>query len=297
MELVVRVADTGSMTQTARQLHVTPAAVSGAVQRVEEELEIRLFERTTRSIHPTEEGRGVIEGCREMVARWQQILDAARGEHAELAGTIHLSAPSDTCYGVLGDLVAQWCQDHPQLRVILDISDAIQPLHRDALHIAIRYGPLSDSSLAARKLVELPAILVAAPAYLQRAGEPQELASLQDHRLLTLRAAGTPTVAWRLGRGGNTQEFPVESPMCGDGYMVRQWARSGFGIALKSVVDVVQDLESGELVRVLPQYAGPRVPVHAVFPSRRPRPARVRLVDQAIAECFTERAERCAPWL
>ncbi|MEM6930201.1 MAG: LysR family transcriptional regulator [Myxococcota bacterium] len=298
MELVVRVAETGSMTQAARQLHVTPAAVSGALQRVEEELGIRVFERTTRSIHPTGEGRLVIDGCRETVERWQQIVDEARTGHADLAGTVHLAAPSDTCYGIVGDVVAELSAAHPELRFVLDISDAIQPLHRDAIDLAIRYGPLADSTLAARKLVELPPILVAAPSYLERAGAPPAPASLGAHCLLTLHTASRPTREWMLGPSDDAlQTLPVGSPLCGDGYMVRQWARDGRGIALKSPLDVIEDLEEGRLVRVLPGLRGPQQPIHVVFPSRRAQPARVRAVDAAIAARIQQRAARCAPFV
>ncbi|MEO0606011.1 MAG: LysR family transcriptional regulator [Myxococcota bacterium] len=298
MELVVRVAETGSMTQAARQLHVTPAAVSGALQRVEEELGIRVFERTTRSIHPTDEGQLVIDGCREMVERWQQIVDAARTGHADLSGTVNLAAPSDTCYGVVGDVVAELSQVHPELRFVLDISDAIQPLHRDAIDLAIRYGALADSTLAARKLTELPTILVAAPAYLRHAGAPEEQGELDEHCLLTLHTASRPTREWTLGPSDDAlQTLSVASPLCGDGYMVRQWARDGRGIALKSPLDVIDDLESGRLVRVLPALRGPLQPIHVVFPSRRVQPARVRIVDAAITARIQQRAERCAPFV
>ncbi|MEM6960845.1 MAG: LysR family transcriptional regulator, partial [Myxococcota bacterium] len=104
MELLIRVAETGSMTVAARQMHLTPAAVSATVGRVEEALGVRLFERTTRAIHPTDEGSALLEGCQEMVVQWERTLEQVRGTQ-EMEGTVHLSAPADTTYQILAPLV------------------------------------------------------------------------------------------------------------------------------------------------------------------------------------------------
>ncbi|MEZ4268780.1 MAG: LysR family transcriptional regulator [Myxococcota bacterium] len=297
MELLVRVAETGSMTLAARQLHVTPAAVSATIQRIEDAIGVRLFERTTRTLHPTDEGLLVIEGCQEVVERWQRALDDARGDGAELGGTVHLAAPADTTYQVIQTAVAELCATHPKLRVVVNTSDAIQHLHRDAIDMAIRYGALQDSTLTARTLATAPRILVAAPAYLAQRGTPETPDALSDHRCLTLQLSNVPAVSWRLERGGEVHVLTVESPLCGNGYLARQWAIAGMGIAFKSLFDVIDDLEAGRLVRVLPEYTGGDLPIHAVFPSRRFQPARVRALDAAITAQFAARSARCDAWM
>jgi DNA-binding transcriptional LysR family regulator len=296
MELLVRVAQTGSMTLAAQQLHLTPAAVSAAVLRIEDTLGLRLFARTTRSLHPTDEGVVVLEACEDVVARWRRGLDEARGPHVEPTGTVDLASPADTTYTTLDAVVTRLTARHPALRIVLHTSDAIQHLQRDAIDLAIRYGPLRDSSLTARKLVESPRVLVAAPAYLSRHGRPERLEALAAHRLLTLRLSNAPTTSWALVGEGRSVRLPVDSPLCGDGYHVRRWAVAGEGVAFKSLVDVIDDLEAGRLEHLLPAYSGGQIAVHAVMPSRRFRPARVRAVDAAIAEAFAERAARCEAW-
>lgn len=296
MELLVRVAETGSMTLAAQQLRRTPAAVSAAVQRAEEALGVRLFERTTRSLHLTDEGDVIIAGCQDVVRRWQRTLDEARGEGAQLEGTVHVSAPADTTYQLLESVVAELCTQHPKLRIVLDTSDAISQLHRDAIDMAIRYGTPRDSTLTARKLADAPTVLVASPDYVQRHGAPTAPEDLLAHRCLTLRRSGVPTAVWQLRRDGTTTDVELDSPLCGNGFLARRWAIAGMGIALKSLFDVVEDLESGRLVCVLPQYEGERLGVHVVFPSRRFLPARVRALDRAIAERFAARAQRCRAW-
>lgn len=297
MQLLSRVAETGSMTQAAGQLGLTPAAVSAAVQRIEGALGLRLFERTTRSLHPTEEGEVILEGCRETVARWQRALDQARGSAATLEGSVRLSAPTDTSHQLVAQVVAAFCGAHPELRVILHPSDTLQNVLEDALDLSIRYGDLQDSALVARKLAEAPRVLVASPAYLSRNGVPQDWEALSAHRLLTLQLGNSPERRWRLRDGGRQRTLPVDSPMCGDGLSVRRWAVAGHGVAFKSLFDVIEDLEAGRLERVLPQVDGGVGSIHAVLPSRRFTPARVRRLLSHLGTAFAARQARCTAWL
>ena len=297
MELLVRVAETGSMTLAAQQMHLTPAAVSAAVRRIEDAIGVRLFERTTRSLHPTDEGLVVIEGCQDVVDRWQHTLDDISGQRTELEGAIHLSAPADITYQILETLVVDLSREHPKLRVVLNASDVVQHLHRDAIDMAIRYGSLQDSTLSARKLAEGPRILVAAPSYLAQFGTPKSLQDLSKHQCLTLHLSNAPTVIWQIHHRAEVQALNIESPLCGDGYLARRWAIAGMGIAFKALFDVIDDLEANRLVQVLPDYTGGQIAIHAVFPSRRFLPARVRAVDTLIAACFAARSTRCSAWL
>ncbi|MEL7304268.1 MAG: LysR family transcriptional regulator [Myxococcota bacterium] len=297
MELLVRIAESGSMTVAAQRLHLTPAAVSAAVNRVEDSIGIRLFERSTRALHLTDEGLVVIEACQEVVDMWQRTLEEVHDDKGALVGPVHIASPADTTYEMLAPLIAAVSADHPKLRVVVHSSDAIQHLLRDAIDIAIRYGTLQDSALSANKLADCPGIYVAAPSYIAEHGEPQTPQALNKHRCLTLQLSNTPLVEWTLYGNGSTYEIPLQTSLCGDGFLSRQWAIAGMGIAYKSLFDVIDDLESGRLVRVLPQYTGGSVPIHAVFPSRRFKPARVRALETAIATSFSARAARCDRWL
>lgn len=297
MEMLVRVAESGSMTLAAQQLHMTTAAVSVAIARIEASIGLRLFERTTRALHPTDAGLVVIEGCVEAVSRWQRALDDARDGQTEIEGTVHLSAPSDTSYLILRPLLQALSSTHPKLRVVLQTSDDIHQLHRDAIDMAIRYGKLSDSSLMARKLYEGPRILVASPAYIARFGTPTNPAHLAAHRCVTLHLSNAPMVSWMLyAQDGTPHRVPIQSPLCGDGYLARCWAIDGLGIALKSLFDVLDDLEAGRLVQVLPAYTGGQVAIHALFPSRTYQPQRVRVVADAVAQRFAQQQDRVLAW-
>ncbi|MEL6179445.1 MAG: LysR family transcriptional regulator [Myxococcota bacterium] len=298
MTLLIRVAETGSMTLAAQQLHLTPAAVSAAVLRIEEMLDLHIFERTTRSLKPTDEGLVILEGCQATVAQWQRTVERAREHRNELEGTLHLTAPADTTYQILEPVVSALCREHPRLRVILNTSDTVQHLYREAIDMAIRYGPLQDSTLSARKLTESIRILVAAPSYLAQRGAPPTPQALAAHRCLTLHLSNSPTVSWHLRDSTQTTHtLAIDSPLCGDGYLARRLAIAGMGIAFKSLFDVIDDLETGRLVRVLPDCFGSPTPIHLVFPGRRFKTARVRALDQAITDHVADRTARCRAWL
>jgi DNA-binding transcriptional LysR family regulator len=297
MQLLVRVAETGSMTQAAGQLDLTPAAVSAAVQRIEAALGMRLFERTTRTLHPTDEGLVILEGCHDTVQRWQRALDEARGNTATLEGSVRLSAPADTTHQVVGDAVAEFCALHPGVRVVVHPTDTLQNVLQEALDVSIRYGDLDDSTLVARKLAESPRVLVASAGYLERRGHPAAPEDLAAHRQLTLQLGNTPERSWELGQPDRKMTVPLDSPMCGDGLLVRRWAVAGHGVAFKSLFDVIDDLETGRLVRVLPDLVGSVTAIHAVFPSRKFVPARVRGLVDHLAGRFAAREARCQQWL
>ncbi|TNE51821.1 MAG: LysR family transcriptional regulator [Deltaproteobacteria bacterium] len=297
MELLIRVAETGNMTLAAQQVHLTPAAVSAAVNRIETTLGVRLFERTTRSLHPTEEGLLVLESCHEVVGRWQSTLDELRGQRYEVEGTVQLAAPADTTYQILEALIVKVCTQHPKLQVVLNSSDVVLPIHRDAIDIAIRYGPLQDSSLLARQVVDTPGVLVASPSYLAEHGVPKIPQELENHRCLTLQISSIPKVSWLLQSNQDAHLITLDSPLCGDGYLARKWAIKGMGIAYKSLFDVIDDLEAGRLKRVLPKYTVGQMKIHIVSPSRSFLPARVKVLSEAIEAHFKERVERCNRWL
>ena len=285
------------MSRAAEQLRVSPAAVSATIKRVEQELGVRIFERTTRSLRLTAEGHVVVDGCEEVLRAWQRTLNDARSTRNELQGEVHVAAPADTALQILEEVAVRLSDAHPRLRIVLEASDRVQNVHRDAIDLAIRYGPMPDSQLTARRLAVAPVVLVASPAYVERHGVPASPADLAHHRCLTLHRSNLPQVIWRLERGGDPQDVVIDSPLCGDGLLARRWAVQGAGIALKSLFDVIDDLEQGRLVRVLEEWTAGDGVIHAVFPGRRYQPARVRAVAEAVGERCRERAARCEAWL
>ncbi|GAP36475.1 LysR family transcriptional regulator [Piscinibacter sakaiensis] len=286
LALFVRLAEAGSLTAAAREQGLTPAAASASLQRLEVVYGQRLVERSTRSMRLTAEG----ELLREHAARALAELDELRGRlgqrQARLEGEVHLAVPSDLGREVLSPMLDAFCARHPALRLVWHLSDGYHDLRRERVDLALRYGPLPDSTLVARRLAVGERVPVASPAYLARCGTPRTPQDLAQHNALTMFLGGRPQQHWTLLRDGQPVQVRVNgNRRADDGGLVRQWAVQGLGIALKSMLDVAADLRAGRLVRLLPDWAGERIALQAVLPAA-PAPLRVRRLVDALAEGF-----------
>lgn len=297
MRLLLRVAETGSMSLAARQMRLTPAAVSASLRRLERELGTRIFERSTRSLRATDEGMVILDGCRAVTQRWQQTLEDIQGEGDELRGSVRVSAPGDTAYQIMAPAIIELASRYPELQIVLHCADTLHHLQRDAIDMAIRYGKMQDSSLTARKVSERPGLLVASPTYLSKHPELKEPSDLHEHQTITLQLGERMLDTWTLVHKQDTQRVKLHRPLCADGHLARQWALEGRGIAFKSLFDIIEDLERGTLIQVLPQYFTPKIPIHTVFPSNKHVPVRVRAVEETLRQRFRERDARCDAWL
>jgi len=290
LQLFLRLADAGSLSAAARQLHMTPAAASASLKRLEAALAVRLVERSTRSMRLTPEG----ELLREHAQRALGVLDDARSllgaQRERLEGELHLGAPSDLGREVLSPMLDGFLALHPGLRLVMHVSDGLHDLLRDRVDIAVRYGALRDSSLVARLLHHTTRVLVASPDYLARCGEPVQPQDLAQHNFLALYVRGRAQQQWTFERDGVATTVKVQgNRRADDGALVRQWALQGLGIAFKARLDVLADLRAGRLVTLLPQWSlGDPYPLHAVVPAQRHMPLRVRRVLDELVRRFAE---------
>lgn len=292
------VAQAGSFSSAARRLNISPAAVSLAIKRIEAAHRARLFERSTRSIRLTAEGQVFLAGCESILATWEDTIAKLASPDGVLEGDVHIAAPIDLTYQHLGTWLADWQRKHPRLRLTLHVSDRMHDVKRDTVDIAIRYGELPDSSLVAHRLCSAPRVAVASPRYLARVEMPTKPADLARHVAVLWSAGDQPLRDWHFWRGpkvrGAGEVVRMRGDLCADGMLARRWALEGRGIAFKVLWDVIDDLEAGRLVRVLPNYRGQEVPVHAVLPSRTHQPQRVRAVLELLLEEFKALQTRMA---
>lgn len=300
LQLFIQVARSGSFSAAARQLALTPAAVSSTVKRIEASLQRRLIERSTRALRLTPEGERFLDTCEALTARWAEGTAALRSDPGAVDGEVQLAAPADTTYQLLSPWLAPWLAAHPGLRLSLHVSDRLHDVRRESVDIAVRYGALPDSGLVARPLCSGPRIAVASPAYLRRRGTPRTPAELVGHDCLLWMLGGRANRDWRFWRGrhlrGEGELVRVAGVLCGDGSLARHWALQDRGIASKALCDVLDDLEAGRLVQVLPDHRGDEVPVHALLPSRAYLPARVRVVLERLVERFADLQRRMDAW-
>ncbi|GAC1458317.1 MAG: LysR family transcriptional regulator [Gemmatimonadaceae bacterium] len=289
LNLFVRVAQTHSLSEAARQLDQTPSAVSARLKRIEEELGVRLVERTTRSLRLTPEGERFLQTCDTMTLAWTRGQSLLRQDARAVEGRIHIAAPSDTSAQFLADWIGDYIRAHPRLAVTLRVGDRMHDIPREAVDIAVRYGELADSSMVSRTLVRARRVLVASPEYLERSAPLLCPADLANHRCLAWLTRDQPKVQWTFGSpAGSSETIVVKPALCGDGLLVRLWALRGDGVAYKANIDVAVDLRAGRLTRLLSQYEGELVPISAVMPSGRHVPTRVRAMLDYLAKRFAE---------
>jgi DNA-binding transcriptional LysR family regulator len=288
LHVLVQTARGGTLTAAARTLGITPAAASATLKRLEAQLGTRLFERSTRAMRLTSQGQILLDYAQrafELLAEGESQVDADR---AALVGTVRVAAPSDLTRNLLLPLFDEFMQAHPGLQLQLSVADRVLDVTRDEVDIAIRFGTPADSRLVARLLVASSPICSASPDYLRRHGTPQTPQDLLRHNCITFDRGGRRHRAWRFCRDGQWTEVRVDGDRSADdASLAREWAVAGAGIVLKSEIDQRRDLASGALVPLLTEWQTEPYPLHALLPSGRFIPNRVRALVDFLALKFS----------
>lgn len=283
LDVFARVAATGSMSQAARDLGISPPVISKRIKRLEERLGTRLLERTTRQIVLTEAGRGFQERVLAILAAVDEAESWAGQRASAVRGPLRVSAP--TTFGRLhvAPHLVPFLARFPEISLDLSLSDGFVDVVGEGFDVAIRIADLADTSLVAKKLAPNHRVLCASPAYLDRHGAPQALADLARHQLLVHNADH-----WRLDGPDGPEIVRVDSMIrTNSSEVIREAVIAGLGIALRSTWDVGPELRSGELRILLPRYrASRRVAIYAVYPSRRHLPQRTRVFIDFLAELY-----------
>jgi DNA-binding transcriptional LysR family regulator len=281
--IFARVVDAGSFTAAAAALGVRKSSVSRSVASLEAELGIRLLQRTTRKLALTDAGRAYYDRARDALAALDEAQNAVSSLGAEPRGHVRVTAPVD----FLGDLAAvttAFARAYPAVRVEMSLTPRIVDLVQEGFDLAVRAGPLTDSSLLSRKLGESELGLFASPAYLDAAGRPRRLADLARHECI-LHRSGSGAATWRLNGPQGEEEVAVRGRVDTDEYaFVRSMVLARFGIALAPITMFRALMDTGEVERVLPRFARRTAPVHVVWPSRRFEPAAVSLFRDALVK-------------
>ncbi len=270
-EIVVfaKVVETGSFTAAAAALNLPKSTISRKVAQLEERLDARLLQRTTRKLSLTEIGREYYERCQRIVADIASA-EALVGElQAAPRGLLRVTAPVDLGGLYLGAIVAEFLSTEPEITIEAVIVDRILDLVDERVDLALRFGPLPDSSLVARRLGAMRMVPCAAPSYLARSSTLDHPDQLADHQIV----AFIPTTrmrSWQLRRDGDEVDvMPTPRFSANVLQAVQDAARAGAGVTLLPDFAVNADLRSGALVRVLTGWCGYEGEVFAVYPSTR----------------------------
>ncbi|MBS7664008.1 LysR family transcriptional regulator [Pseudomonas lalucatii] len=297
LQLFVRTAQSGSLSAAARLLDVSPAVASAALKRLEQQLDVRLFARSTRSLRLTAEGELYLGHARQALQSLEDGRLQLAGSKAEISGPLQLAAPSDFGRNTLLPWLDEFQQAHPRLQLRLLLGDRLSDLFREPVDIALRYGAPEDSSLVALPVApENRRVLCAAPAYLARHGEPQTLEALAEHNCLLYMLGGRLHEHWRFQDGRREQGLTVTGDRSSDDAdVVRRWAVAGRGLVYKSWLDVAGDVQAGRLKVLLPHWRGEATPLNLICAHRAQLSRPLHLLRAFVQVRCAELLAR-APW-
>jgi DNA-binding transcriptional LysR family regulator len=281
----LRAVETNSFSAAGRALRLTPAVVSHRIQSLEKHLGCRLFNRTTRQIQLTEQGRVFYEKCldiRDAVERAESSI-AEIGAHPR--GNLKVTAPLGFGRRVIAPLIPHFRVTHPEIDVRLRLSDHLLDLLTESVDLAVRLAPMSDSSLILRKIAEVKRVFVASPLYIQKHGTPETAEDLLHHNCLLLRFPGSTQFRWHVLREGKMLNLAVAGHCdADDGDILTQWAIAGEGIALKPLFEVSDALYDGKLIEILPQTPPISVALGVLYPYQRMVPQKVKAFADMVVE-------------
>lgn len=294
VRMFVRVYELGSMSAAARDQRTSPAVASARISDLEKHLGVRLFNRTTRSLRPTENGRIFYDGAVKVLEAISDAEAAVVDSTQTPRGTLFVAAPLGVGRRFIAPHVPAFKDEHPAMDVRLRLSDRSIDITTEGLDVAFHLGPLDDSALKMRVISDCPRILCAAPEYIARKGHPHDGEALlrDEHDCLNLRFPGAKEFQWTLQAENGLQKFNISGPFeSDDGDVLTAWALEGRGIVMKPVFEVAEHLREGRLVPVAE--ATPPLPVRlaCLTPHRRLADPRTRLfTDFMIARCKADMA-------
>lgn len=271
----VRVVENGSFSAAARELGVPTSSVSRRVARLEDDLGVQLMQRTTRRLNLTDAGRILFEYGAQISSDLVEAERSVASLQAKPQGRLRVSMPVGS--GVLCRTVVEFAAAYPEVTVDVDLTDRRVDLVEEGIDVALRAGVLVDSSLIAHKLIDTRLRLFASPDYLARRKAPRRVADLATHDCVAfVPLAGGCT--WTFRDGDKTVRFAFEPRLLTNGIaMARDAALAGLGIALLPDLGMVEDVEAGRVVPVLPDVAAPGGALSVVYPSRRHLAPKVRV--------------------
>jgi DNA-binding transcriptional LysR family regulator len=271
LEVFVKVVNSGNFAKAAVALDINPSAISRRISQLEDQLGVRLFNRTTRSLSLTEVGERYFNRCLRILADLEEA-DREAKQHSEAPqGSLHVSCSTMFAHRHLLAWLPKFLTDYSRLSIQLVLTDDVIDVVGEGIDVAIRVSELADSSLITRRLVSDRRIICAAPAYLDRYGTPKTPDELAAHNCLALNAYKTTLNQWRFRDSVGLREIDVVGNFTvNSGVALYEAVLAGMGIARVTMFLASQALRSGQLVRIFSEYEDESdVGIYAIFPSNR----------------------------
>lgn len=281
-----RVVELGSFSAAAQDLNYSNAAVSKMIKDLEADLGAQLIVRTTRSLRLTDIGRSYFEQISDALDGVAAADDTVRAETGTPRGALKVSVPMSFGLVIVSKLLPRFAREYPEINIDLVMSDSFVDIVGEGFDLAIRGGQLADSSLKARKLLDIERVLCASPAYLLERAAPASPNELTDHACLAYSASASPNV-WHLKSGSDRKSVAIRPTYrANNSLAVREAVLEGIGIGLLPRPYVTEDLAHGDLVNILPGWKGEPQALYALYPAHRESSLKHRLLVDFLAEAF-----------
>ncbi len=286
LEIFARVARTGNMSAAGREMSLSPAVVSKRISLLEERLNVRLFQRTTRQLTLTETGEGYFKRVLDILNLIEEAENFVNRRNTTPRGLLKVTAPTSFSRLHIAPFLPAFLKKFPDIELEFHLTDNFVDIIRDGFDLAIRIGELQDSSLVQRKLAADSRVICAAPKYLEghELGAPRALADLDFHNCLS---AGAQDL-WRLEGADGQHQLRVRGNIRSNSFeFMRETLLSGLGLGLRSTWEIGPELRSGALTMVMPEYRGSsNVAIYAVYPCRDFMPEKVNVFIEYLAALY-----------
>ncbi len=275
-----------SFAETARELGISKAVVSKRIALLEAAMQERLFHRTTRNVSLTAQGEIVHQWAQRILEDVDLMGEAISREKAAPSGLLRICSSTGFGRSRLAPALSALARQYPQLEIQVELFDRPVDLVDEGFQLDIRVGQVREGNVIKRRIARNRRVLCAAPAYLERFGQPLSLEDLKAHHCIAIRERDQDFGRWELDGPEGRVAIRVSGPLsANNGEIVRQWAIDGHGIILRSTWDIGREIEAGLLVPVLPRYYQ-QADVWAVYPSRLSVSAKVKVCVEFLEEWF-----------
>nr|WP_311529423.1 LysR family transcriptional regulator [uncultured Ralstonia sp.] len=291
LEFFTQLVKQGSLAALARELGVTPPAITARLAQLEKRLGVRLLNRTTRRLSVTHEGEIYLATGARLLEELQELEQTVSSSRGTPKGLLRINATFGFGRRHVAPAIAEFARRYPEVEVQLELTDRSVNLTDKAFDIGIWFGTVPDSRMVARKIVSNQRVLCASPDYLERAGMPQVPRDLQSHQCIVLRESDAAYGTWYFTRGSRQETIKVRGVLStNDGETGVLWALAGYGILMRSEWDIHEHMRAGRLMPVLADWALPVADIFAVYPERANLSAKVSAFIDFLTDWFSKEA-------
>ncbi|WP_411755375.1 HTH-type transcriptional activator AaeR [Serratia sp. (in: enterobacteria)] len=291
MSVFAKVVECGSFTAAARQLDMSVSSISQTVSKLENDLQVKLLNRSTRSIGLTEAGKIYYQGCRRMLQEATEVHEQLYALNNTPIGTLRIGSSSTMAQNVLATMTADMLQEYPGLTVNLVTGIPAPDLIADGLDVVIRTGELQDSSLFSKRLGSMPMVVCAAKSYLAQHGTPQKPADMVNFSWLEYSVRPDSEFELMAPEGISTRISPQGRFVTNDSQTMIRWLKAGAGIAYAPLMWVIEEIKRGEIEILFKRYHSEPRPVYALYTEKDKLPLKVQVCINYLTEYFKRVAE------